>query len=215
MSTEKDKPKVRDALFGGIAPLGFVKGGTATSKSEQLYEQRFQEAEQRRDAQAAEEADAVRLEAQRDMDAALAQAAVEGQGVVSANQFTRHPEIPKAYIPLSYVNSKGEPIVIDGQEVLCQADLIVGMDSSRPTELTLIFVCPRCMQQGQKHEQDCQIQMRQSNKHFEFVAGKGPKTFIHMGKTFRSAGMIIESEPFRCPDCGWRARISENRVWPD
>lgn len=201
--------------------MGFVKGGTATSKSEQLYERRFQEAEARRDGKdlSPDEREAqkraIRVDAQRDMDTALAQAAEQGDGVMAANQFTRHPEIPKAYIPLAYVNSKGDPIIIGGQEVICQADLIVGMDSARPTELTLIFVCPRCMQQGQKHEQDCQIQMRQSNKRFEFVAGKGPKTFVHMGKTFRSAGMIIESEPFRCPDCGWRARISENRVWPD
>ena len=143
--------------------MGFVKGGTPTAKSEQLYEQRFQEAEARRDGLdlSPEEREAhqrsVQLRAQQDMDAALAAAAATGEGVTATSQFTRHPEIPKAYVPLQYVTSKGEPIVIGGEEVLCQADLIVGMDSSNPTELTLVFVCPRCVQQGQKHEQDCQI----------------------------------------------------------
>lgn len=182
--------------------MGFVKGGTSTTKSEQLYEQRYQEAERRRDIADAEKR--------------VAGVPVEqGGGQLHVSQLTRHPEIPKAYIPLTYVDSHGQPIVINGEEVLCQADLIIGMDPTEPLELTLILVCPRCQQRGHKHLQDCQLTVRQKNKWFEFRASMGPATFVHHGQTYKSAGMIIESEAFRCPDCDWRARIDHNRVWPD
>jgi hypothetical protein len=184
------------------APMGFVKGGTGTTASEQLYERRYQEAEQRRD-----EADAEKKVASVPIE--------KGGGQMHVSQMTQHPEIPKAYIPLTYVNHHGEPIIANGQEVMCQADLIIGMDPTRPMELTLIIVCPRCAKRGHKHLQDCQLTIRQSNKYFEFKAGMGPPTFVHEGKTFKSAGMIVESEPFTCSDCDWRARISKNRVWPD
>ena len=78
-----------------------------------------------------------------------------------------------------------------------------------------MLVCPRCQQRSHKHQQDNQILIRQSNRYFEFVAGKGPAEFLFQGKRFKSAGMITHSEPFSCHDCGWRARIDNNRVWPD
>lgn len=182
--------------------MGFVRGGTPTSKSEQYYEERFQEAEKRRN--------------EADRDARIASVPVEqGGGVYLTNQFTRHADKAKAWIPLTYVTSAGEPIFLNGEPVICQADLIIGMDPNRPMELTLVLVCPRCTQQGQKHEQDCQMHLRQSHKRFDFVASMGPPTFVHMGKTYRSAGVITESESFACPDCGWRARIVQNQVRPD
>ena len=186
------------------APLGFVKGGTPTSRSEQMFEQRFRDAERRRDLDAAE----------RRKIAVIRANPMIGAGGVFTSQLTSHPEIPKAYVPLIYVDRKGEPIVIGGEPVTCQADIIVGM-YDRPNELALVLVCPRCMQLGQKHEQDCQITIRQSNRWFEFRPAMGPQTFMHQGKMYRSAGMIIGSEAFRCPDCDWRAIIDHNRVWPD
>jgi len=203
-------------------PEAFVRGGTSTMKSEALYEQRFQEAEKRRDAQANEEGDAVRVKGfsdQKKSDLASAEAINEatakGTGTLFQNQFTRHPEIPKAYILLKYCDSRGEQIKFQGDPVFCQADLIVGMDPLFPEELSLILVCPRCVQHGQKHLQDCQMTIRQRNRNFEFRSGMGPPTFIFQGRTFRSAGMIVESESFRCPDCNWKARISKNMVLPD
>jgi hypothetical protein len=196
MSDEAEK-KVIDG-----APDVFVKGGTRTQKSEEFFERRYQEAEERRNVSEAEKR--------------LAKIPIEKGGAqLQSSQFTSRPDIPKAYIPLTYVDSKGEPIVVNGEPVVCQADLIIGIDPATPMELTLIIVCPRCSREGVKHAQDCQLTIRQSNKMFEFVAGKGPETFVHDGKTFKSAGMIIQSEPFRCGDCGWRARIDRNRVWPD
>lgn len=178
------------------APDVFVRGGTTTSKSEELYERRFQEAEVRRD-QAAE-------------DKRLASIPVEAGGAkLLTNQMTNHPEIPKAYILLKYVKSNGEETGIE-----CMGDLIVGMNPMHPTELTLILVCPRCAQ-GQKHLQDCQIQLRQTNKNFTLVTGKGAPTFKFEDRVYKSAGVITESEPGTCPDCSWRFRIVNNTVRPD
>lgn len=182
--------------------FSYVVGGTSTSKSEALYEERFQQAEKRRDTAA--------------MDRKIASVPVEqGGGKLFSNQLTAHPEIPKAYVPLRYVDRLGQPIVISGEEVLCLADLIVGMNPDKPTELTLVLVCPRCSQQSHKHEQDNQIMIRQSNKAFEFVAAQGDPTFVFQGTLYRSAGVVKYCEPFQCPDCNWRARIDNNRVWPD
>lgn len=201
MSDEKKAEKKQAGTIDG-APMGFVKGGTSTTASENLYEARYQEAEARRDAADAEKR--------------IASTPIEqGGGQMHVSQMTQHPEIPKAYIPLVYVDGRGQPVVIGGQETICQADLIIGMDPARPMELTLIIICPRCQQRGHKHLQDCQLTIRQSNKHFEFRAGMGPPTFVMDGKTYKSAGMIVESEPFTCSDCDWRARIDHNRVWPD
>lgn len=182
--------------------FSFVKGGTSTAKSEALYETRFREAEKRRDTA--------------DTDRKIAEIPIEkGGGKLFSNQLTAHPDIPKAYVPLKYVDRLGQPVVINGEEVLCLADLIVGMNPDKPTELTLVLVCPRCSQQSHKHEQDNQIMIRQSNKAFGFVAAKGDSTFVFQGNLYRSAGMVEYCEPFQCPDCDWRARIDNNRVWPD
>jgi hypothetical protein len=190
--------------FGGKAPMGFVRGGTPTTDSVNMYEREYQEAEQRRDAED---------EARR-----LASIPIEQGGAIqTTSQLTAHPEMPKAYVELRYVNRYGVAIIRNGKPVVCKADIIVGEDSSRPTELTLIFVCPRCMEQGQKHQQSCQLRMSQRNKHFELRTGMGDPFFIFddEAEPTPSAGTIIESEPFSCPHCSWRARISMNRVWPD
>jgi hypothetical protein len=199
----KEEPQPEDTFIVGSAPMGFVKGGTGTTASENLYEQRYQEAEQRRD------------QAERDRAMGQAPASPDQASGLMTNQFTAHPEIPKAFILLKYVDRFGQEIVINGEPVACCADLIVGLDPLMPTELSIVLVCPRCQQQSHKHQQDNQLVVRQSNKNFEFVAGKGPRDFVFQGQRFKSAGMITQSEPFSCDHCGWRARIDNNRVWPD
>lgn len=182
--------------------FSFVKGGTSTQKSEELYERRFREAEQRRDvAEAEKRAASVPIE--------------QGGAKLLTNQMTATPEIPKAYVRLGFVDRHGNPIVINGTPAACCADLIIGMNPARPMELTLVMVCPRCSQQSHKHEQDNQIMIRQSNKNFHFQASEGPALFEFQGEMFRSAGVVKWSEAFSCPDCGWRARIDNNVVWPD
>ena len=75
------------------------------------------------------------------------------------------------------------------------------------------------MERGVMHQQDCQLKIAQRHKYFEFVTGKGPKNFVFDDgfgpRTYHSAGMVIESETFSCPVCGWKARIHNNTVRPD
>lgn len=219
---EAPKGELNKSQTSKAVPDAFVRGGTPTMKSEALYERRFQEAEKRRDEQAAEEGKAERVKGYSDrkkadveMASALNKATTKGNGTLFQNQFTRHPEIPKAYVLLEYCHKNGDQVRFEGEPVYGQADLIVGLDPLFPEELSLILVCPRCVQQGQKHLQDCQMTIRQRNRNFEFRSGLGPPTFVFQGQTYRSAGMIVESEAFHCPDCNWRARISKNRVVPD
>lgn len=200
MTDDKQLDKPPGVIDG--APDVFVRGGTPTMKSERLYEERFREAEQRRNVA--------------DEEKRIGNIPIEqGGGQLRTSQLTQHPEIPKAYLGLKYVDRLGQPIVINGTPVVCCADLIIGMDPDKPLELTIILVCPKCMQGGQKHQQDAQLTIRQSNKRFEFVAAKGDPMFEHDGKMYRSAGVVVQSESFKCSDCGWKARIDNNRVWPD
>lgn len=219
MDEKKDAPSAEPAEQHDQAAkqihapkLAFVKGGTGTSASERLYEQRFQEAEERRDEQAAERTQAADARTVR-RDDGLGVTKLpghEGGAVEYTSQMTAHPEVPKAYVLLKYLNRAGSPT---GDE--CLADIIVGANPERPTELCLMLVCPHCQRQSHKHMQDNQLRIFQSNKFFELVPGKGPPLFRFEGQVFRSAGVITESEPFSCPDCGWRARINGNYVRED
>jgi hypothetical protein len=173
--------------------FSFVKGGTSTQKNDELWETRYREAEVRRNV-----ADAERK---------IGRVPIEKGGArLFTSQMTGHPEVPKAYVLLDYFSRSGERT---GLQVL--ADVIVGIDASLPTELTMVIVCPRCVQ-GAKHQQDCQLQIRQSNKSFELVTGKGNPTFEFEGKIYKSAGVIKYCEKFRCPDCDWTARIENSQV---
>jgi hypothetical protein len=211
--------------------LAYVKGGTGTTASENLYERRHQEAEARR-----AEADIMRRESKDQVEERLPgrdggelrmkQPGHEGGAVQYTSQMTAHPEVPKAYVCLTYLTRTGAKMLgPQGDPVQCCADIIVGANPELPTELCLVLVCPKCQADSHKHQQDNQLRIFQSNKYFELVTGKGPATFLWVDKDdrgrvvsrhmYRSAGMIVESEPFDCPDCGWRARIDNNHVRPD
>jgi hypothetical protein len=198
--------------------LAFVKGGTGTAASERLYMQRQYEAEQRREEASRERALAAD---QQKVDLPGQEAPVHmpghaGGGVMYTSQMTAHPEIPKGYILLQYLSRTGSKTGLE-----CLVDLIVGANPDKPTDLCIVLVCPRCQENSHKFQQDNQLRIFQSNKHFEFVAGKGPETFVFMDPetgiegVYKSAGMVVASEPFRCGDCGWRARIEMNFVRPD
>ena len=177
--------------------MAFVKGGTSTQKNDEFWERRWQESEKRRD--------------EADLEKKVACVPIEeGGGQLYTNQMTAHPEVPRAYVCLKYLTRAGEETGFE-----CLSDIIVGMDEMKPTELTIILVCPRCMQRGDKHMQDCQLSIRQSNKRFQLVTGKGNPTFVYEDKVYKSAGMIMDMEKFSCPDCNWTAQIHENRVRPD
>lgn len=203
------------------APMGFVHLGTGTERSRRLYEQRFREAEARRDqadadALLAKDQIDLRYEDERGERAITKLPGHDGGAVQYTTQFTQHPEVPKAYIHLIYLDRAGYETGLR-----CLTDLFVGLNPARPTELCICLVCPSCTANTHKHAQDNQLRISQSNKYFDFRAAMGPPTFSFRDPVTRqvglynSAGMVMESEPFRCPDCGWRARIVQNRVRPD
>jgi hypothetical protein len=207
--------------------LAYVKGGTSTQRSENLYEQRYQEAEARRDVaerqrKESEDAQDVAVPGQ---DAPVKMPGHVGGAVQYSSQMTAHPEVPKAYVLLKYLTPTGSIWIVDGEPVRCRADIIVGADPDHPTELCLMLVCPRCEADSHKHSQDNQLRIFQSNKYWELTPGKGPETFEFREyderlerwviNIYKSAGVIEESERFSCPDCGWRARIDQNHVRPD
>lgn len=182
----------------------FVKGGTRTDASDREIEENFQDAEQRRDQQAAE----------RRASVTTADAAVdEGRPLMVTNPLTSNSDVPRAYILLKYLTRSGEDT---GGRAL--ADIVIGTNPDKPAEVMLILVCPKCLE-TKEHQDQCQIQISQGNKKVEFVAGAG-KPMFRFDKGFgfeeyHSAGMVMETEPFTCPQCSWRARIHKNRVWPE
>lgn len=202
------------------SPLSFVRGGTSTQRSEQLYARRFVEAEERRNADAADRA---RAQTQKRLqlpegDSVLLPGTPDG-GVEYSHNLTDHPDVPKAVIVLRYKTRSGEDLMSGGYPVTCVADLIVGAGAT-DRELTLIFVCYRCVATTHKRLQDCQLRISQGNKYFEFKpTSSGELSEHHLGngevELHRSAGTIVESEPFRCPDCHVRMRIVNNTVRPD
>jgi len=216
-STKDDTKAAETSFLGGSAPEAFVKGGTRTAKSEALFEQRFQEGEVRRD-----EADAQRklsagqqqVDNPEDDKASILMPGAPGGAVQYTSQFTENPEIPKSYLCITYMVEG-----FFGER--CLADLIKGVDPSNPDELTVIIVCPGCQKDSHKHQQDNQLRIRQSNKAFEFRPGMGPRRFMFQDATsglelpYANAGMIIESEPFSCPDCHSRYRIINNTLLED
>ncbi len=175
---------------------GFVRGGTSTSANDRELEKQFQDAERRRD-QAEEQHKIASIPID------------EGGGKEYTHKLTDNPDVPKAYIFLKYLTPQGEDT---GER--CLADLLIGMGND-PDEMALILVCYKCAQLGIRHHDQIQLQIRQSNRNFHFAPGAGKQRFMFEGKTYFSAGMIMESEKFTCPNCGWTAHIDKNRVWPE
>jgi hypothetical protein len=197
--------------------LTFVKGGTSTAASEKLYESRYREAEERRD-----QADADRAVARGQKKVKVEETGSElllpgqpGGGVQYTNQFTENAQVPQGYLHFTYHDSKLNQV---GEGY---ADLLIGTNPDDPRELMVVLVCRWCQADTHKHQQDNQIRITQSNKYFEFRPGVGPPTFeliddaSGLSEIYRSAGTIVESEPFTCPDCGTRMRIDMNRVIAD
>jgi uncharacterized protein YbaR (Trm112 family) len=209
-----------DADKAPKAPEIIVRGGTGTSKSEALYERRFREAEERRD-QAEAEKQLSRNQQTLDKPGG-GKVIVPGQVGGAAqytNQFTEHPEVPKAYVCLIVVNRYGSDT---GQR--CLADIFQGVNPDNPHDLALNIACPGCQERTHKHQQDNQLQILQSNKRWELQQGVGDPIIRWEEETdsglttiehYPSAGVITESEPFVCPDCNTRYRITNNVLRPD
>jgi len=190
-SLEGAPPGIEKMPLG--APMqAFVKGGTHTSGSERMFKERFEDAEKRRN--------------RADFDKKLASIPVEQGGAkMFTHNFAESPEVPKAYVKLRYANRYGAP----AEPGECLADVIIE-NWDRPNDLTLIFVCPGCYTERHKSAGDCQLKMRMSNRWWNLKPRYGETRWTDPDgqiRIYKLAGDVVESEPFSCPDCGYRGRI--------
>jgi hypothetical protein len=200
-SSVEPAPKV----FG--LPLDmFVRGGTSSSANDKRIAELKFESQRRREVA--------------DQERAIAQVPVEqGGGKLFTNKLTDDPDVEQAYVELRFVTARGEPVYHNGEEVKCLADITV-LDAD---ELAIIMVCPSCFSKTNVPLDQCQIRIRQSNKRFELDTSKAGELILWVEgrdilgkaivKPYRSAGLIRECERFQC-DCGWSARIVNNKVYP-
>lgn len=173
----------------------FVRGGTTSSLHDAHLAKSIFEAEERR-------------------KAADADNAKQGAKIYT-NKLTEHGNVPKVYVLLDYLTSRGEPLYDHGLPVQCLADVVI-LNPDDPNELTLILVCPACMaRMPPGSQQFCQIQIRQGNRAWHLDQRTAGTPIPFEGHFYMSAGVVMESERFTCPQCTWTARIDKNRVWPE
>jgi hypothetical protein len=198
--TAADPPVLlkEDATVFGLPQAMFVKGGTTSMAHDRMVAEQEADAERRRSVQDAErQAASLPIE--------------DGGGKLYSNNLSGNAGVsPK--VLLRYLTQGGEERYESGDRLECLADIMVGLDPLKPAELTLILVCPRC--KTQKPQGQCQIQVRQSNRRWELDPRTQGEPILFEGSVYVSAGMVMESERFSCPDCGWAARIDKNRVRP-
>ena len=125
-----------------------------------------------------------------------------------SHEFTDHPEIAKAYVPLAYMSPNGKEVDMYGM-----GDIIMVQDPQIPDELALIIFCPRCKEKGLPGW-DCIITIRQANRFWALDRRTAGELFVDPdGVPQHSAGMVMDGEKFHCPRCTWAASIDRNRVW--
>ncbi len=121
----------------------------------------------------------------------------------------REMTTPKVYVPLTYINSKHEAVMRGVGDVLT----IDNPDPDFPHELMLQIFCPVCSREGRVPNHDAIIHIRQSNRAWSLSdKGRGELCVDEEGEAFRSAGTVMDGEPFDCPNCNWRAAIHKNEV---
>lgn len=194
--TPSGKPSVLD-----LPLMSFVKGGTTTSAHDRAQAEQTADAEARRAVD-----DQYKLLAKKPIE--------EGGGIIHGGPLSGQKD--QAYVELIYCGRSGEPLYEFGELVRCLADVVMVGD----TELAVVVVCIRCKKRGVPLDR-CQMRVRQSNKHFE-LSSKRAGELIRWDEVsasgsivpciYKSAGTIVESEKFRCDQCGWQAVIDDNRV---
>lgn len=194
---------------GMAAPVGYVKGGGAVLTGP--YEKKMAEE------WAASEAS----RAMRDEERRVAGIPIDAGGAVEhEHRLTTEEEsmLPEAYVLLRFVDSKGEPIYMNGSAVEQRADIKAPDSPAWPGELMLLMFCPRCIQRGLLPVDHCIMQVRQSNRRWHLhPKGQGEMFFWREGSEiipYRSAGQICESEKIVCSTCGWACHIDKNVVKP-
>lgn len=176
----------------------FVYGGTHSGRHDRMVAEIEADAERRRDEALAERRTADEHGIHRGNPGDVA--------ALYTNEMTDHPEIMKAYVPLSYLGRNGKEVHYEGI-----GDIIMAEDPAFKDELTLLIYCPRCKDGGMPGGQAI-LQLRQSNRKWYLDTRTAGDPFMHDGKMYRSAGKIMDGEPFTCGQCHWRARIDDNKV---
>jgi len=125
--------------------------------------------------------------------------------------------LPEAHVLLKFVNSKGEPIYVNGAAVEQCADIKATDAPAWPGELMLIMFCPRCLQRALLPVDHCILQVRQSNRRWYLhPQGQGEMFFWREPDgdviPYRSAGQICDSEKITCSTCNWACHIDKNVV---
>jgi len=198
-ATPDPEKRFTTIAFGGQI---FVRGGgnVFTLAHEQAAHEQYLDAERRRD-----EADA---------DRRVAQTPIEqgGARLFNAAAGGGNTDIQQAYVLLTFVDRRGDPLRVAGKIDQCLADLFW----ISPEERHLQIVCPQCIEKG-VHQDQAQLRISNLNRgwHLDERTAGTPFKFNdgYVVKTYRSAGMIVDGEPFECPRCAWRALIDKNKVW--
>lgn len=200
-ATSSERPDTESSLAPMMAmPLDvFVKGGTTSSRHDRHMAWMQDDARRRR-----AEADAERKVARahnyklgnRDNVASL-----------FSHEFTDHPEVTKAFIPLAYMSLNGKEVDFYGM-----GDIFMPQDPKTQNELALMLFCPKCVERFPADQ--CIITVRQSNRYWELDRRKAGQVFIDPdGIAQHSAGEVMDSEKFHCPRCSWAACIDKNKVY--
>jgi hypothetical protein len=167
-----------------VSPIIIVKGGSTPASYDKEIHELEADAEKRRDEQ--------------DEARKLCSKPVEEGGGQLYNKWFGHPkDDPKVLIKM--VNSKGET----EYEMLCE--LVV---EELATSMSLIFVCPDCVERGIPQGQ---AQVRVNDKHRKFFLDDRTKgqPIMFDGEVYVSAGLITDSETLRCSNfqCGFKCKI--------
>jgi len=201
--TDSDYEKAVDPDPIGVPLSILVRYGTTTGKHDRAVAEQLAESRARRAEDDAEKRIAKDHGIQRGDPSSVA--------TRYSNQFTDNPEIARAYVPLTYVTRTGREVTHQGV-----GDIIMVQDPAFENELALILFCPSCIEKAGLPPDQSLVTVRQSNRAWYLDRRTaGELCVFEDGTTFRSAGVVMESELFTCARCSWRARIDHNKVWPD
>lgn len=200
-----DAPPTIESDVPAPRPLGlpldvFVKGGTTTARHDRKMAEMTADLK-RRQAEADEDKRTAR-------ERGIHHGDVNDIASLQTHEFTDHPEISKAYVPLMYMSPNGKEVDMYGM-----GDIIMPQDPAFPDELALIIFCPKCRDRGLP-AWDCIITIRQSNRSWFLDRRRAGELFVDPdGKPQYSAGLVCDGEKFHCPRCTWAASIDKNRVF--
>ena len=198
-SSPVPEPPSAPAPMLGLPLDVFVKDGTTSSKHDQLMAWMQADARRRR-AEADEEKKVAR-------DNSYKLGNRDNVASLFSHEFTDHPEVAKAYIPLAYMSPNGKEVDSYGM-----GDIFMPQDPKTPDELALMLFCPKCVERFPADQ--CIITVRQSNRYWELDRRKAGQVFIDPdGIAQQSAGEVMDSEKFHCPRCSWTASIDKNKVF--